>query len=1087
MAGKPKTWTDTKLWKELVKRARKGGDSHEVAEKIKGQVEQWLDQIQGVLAQGHTDPQDFTLHDHEHSFRVAERMIELLRPAQLRYLSDYEIALLLLAAYLHDIGMNPERAKINAIHQYLLTGTPGILTPEDTQELQRWLDEAGYAVEPPICRAAPSPQDLDLADEITTYFVRHKHNDWSKSWIQQNLHGTLHHLADWQDTLIRLCQSHHWDHQVLRQGPFDPRRIGSTHPQRLHLRHLACILRVADILENDPERVPHVVFQHRNIDARPRSIVHWQLPHHLSLVIMDDRVHLAAQPLQARMHKAIDSLADAIDNELAGCATIAQQQPFAHCPGMEDVKRDWFLAPACDRDIRPKDNAYDYIEGAFRPNTAKLLQLLSGTQLYENPLDAVRELLQNAFDAVREKIARGRLRLEDPTDEAQAEALARPERVTLTIRLADDGSLHLSCLDTGCGMTREIIQNYLLVSGEARRPSLLDLERQCKKHGFSLNRTGQFGIGVLSYFMLAKNIALTTCRDQSCQDNDAPGWTFSTSGVGDFGELRKLPQQPPDGPGTLIDWQLDMSRFADDMDRFTNAKEFCEAFGDDLKEYLRNTLIRIPCAFRFQTEIDGKKTALLDFDTGWTLGFDGIKTALHARWSKVENEKPEFSLTDSDSTITERQEYHCRLPGWIADARSTLRFEDRIVRLPERWGDMRVVLPWFDLPEGPSLAYVLRDRDQGGRVFADKSVLFADGRADTAWKGMASNAGSEGRRFGLGFIQSDFTGLMGYELQVNRAGLSLPPSVMESCHALAARTLGELADEIHNRHPHAPFYHHLSEVLLQREPLLRMGTAWLQRGVTGDHFSVIELPCASAEDRIPAPGFTTCWRGKPVAFLLPQTAESQSNHQLSTSVRPHRIVARERGEAGDRKMIECAGLWLPESRPPLDDDSVPFPPPWQDVWSVRGIVPGGNSRHSIDRKFQNPAHWAVRLVKRAQPHTPVEDLVAKAASMDQASTLQEPVAAALALMKASRELDHDKWRAIQSRQPSLIPGLFQLCAEAVGQPVAELKLIRNDGRYDLSCLTHDSFHPESRFALFFNHSFLPMVTDPDWCIEEIKD
>ena len=33
-------------------------------------------------------------------------------------------------------------------------------------------------------------------------------------------------------------------------------------------------------------------------------------------------------------------------------------------------------------------------------------------------------------------------------------------------------------------------------------------ERRCNEHGFSSERTGQFGIGVLSYFMLADRLEL---------------------------------------------------------------------------------------------------------------------------------------------------------------------------------------------------------------------------------------------------------------------------------------------------------------------------------------------------------------------------------------------------------------------------------------------------------------------------------------------------------------------------------------------------------------------------------------------------
>jgi len=68
--------------------------------------------IERVLSSAGTSPLDFTLHDAEHSFRVAEWMAKIVPGDVLEKLSGYELALLLLSAYLHDIGMTPEQARV---------------------------------------------------------------------------------------------------------------------------------------------------------------------------------------------------------------------------------------------------------------------------------------------------------------------------------------------------------------------------------------------------------------------------------------------------------------------------------------------------------------------------------------------------------------------------------------------------------------------------------------------------------------------------------------------------------------------------------------------------------------------------------------------------------------------------------------------------------------------------------------------------------------------------------------------------------------------------------------------------------------
>jgi HD superfamily phosphodiesterase len=96
--------------------------------------------IEGVLKSGGTAPLDFTLHDAEHSFRVAERMADLLDDTGLANLSEFEAALLLLSAYLHDIGMTPNAELANRHWNFIATGERDLLTPEEERSLQQWLD-----------------------------------------------------------------------------------------------------------------------------------------------------------------------------------------------------------------------------------------------------------------------------------------------------------------------------------------------------------------------------------------------------------------------------------------------------------------------------------------------------------------------------------------------------------------------------------------------------------------------------------------------------------------------------------------------------------------------------------------------------------------------------------------------------------------------------------------------------------------------------------------------------------------------------------------------------------------------------------
>ncbi len=491
--------------------------------------------------------------------------------------------------------------------------------------------------------------------------------------------------------LIRLCSSHHWDFNRLQHEDFAPLLIGNGNPTSLiHLRYLACLLRLADILENDPERTPEILFRHRAIADREKSIIHWQKDHALTIDLQDKQLKFQARPRSAAVHKALSDLADAIDHELQGIACFGERLPCLLKCGDKTIVREWHLAPALLRDIRPYDQSYEYIDGAFRPDTSRLLQLLSGEQLYGNSLVAVRELLQNAFDAVREKIARRLLdpHIGNPADRSWEEKLGNDEKVTLTLLPGEHGEWLLICEDTGVGLTRNLINKHLLVSGNNRRHDIRELERRCEAKGFRLARTGQFGIGVLSYFMLADEVEITTTRSQLCGDEDAKGWTFHTRGVGSFGELRKLNSAPFASGGTRLIWKLTKTHTQDPA-----------KFANDLLAYLKETLIRIPCRFEFRTEgISGEQISWKRA-MGWVKTEEDWLCLAQSTWKD-----PAKVIEESEGLLCKKElrEIKRRYPLQLEEARSSLRIELKELDLPD--GRVRLILAYFELKRGRSLS-----------------------------------------------------------------------------------------------------------------------------------------------------------------------------------------------------------------------------------------------------------------------------------------------------------------------------------------------------------------------------------------------
>jgi hypothetical protein len=146
----------------------------------------------------------------------------------------------------------------------------------------------------------------------------------------------------------------------------------------------------------------------------------------------------------------------------------------------------------------------------FELDRRRIISLLMGQQLYGERWPALRELYQNALDACRYRRASEQLAKHEGRTRARN---AYRGRIIIRFGL-DGGRRYVECVDDGIGMADRHIRRLFAYAGQ----------RFADSHEFHIDRArweeadikffpnSRFGIGVLSYFMLAEELDIASRR-----------------------------------------------------------------------------------------------------------------------------------------------------------------------------------------------------------------------------------------------------------------------------------------------------------------------------------------------------------------------------------------------------------------------------------------------------------------------------------------------------------------------------------------------------------------------------------------------
>ncbi|NEA23601.1 caspase family protein [Actinomadura bangladeshensis] len=192
--------------------------------------------------------------------------------------------------------------------------------------------------------------------------------------------------------------------------------------------------------------------------------------------------------------------------------------------------------------------AYTSAGVRFQLDEARVQELLMGENLYGDADLAIREIYQNALDACRFRRAR--------TEYLRATGTSVPGwegRIRFTQGIDDQGRPYIDCEDNGIGMGVRELRDVFAQAGArfAELPEFLEEQAEWESLDppVKLYPNSRFGIGVLSYFMLADDITVTTCR---LGRDGEPGERFKVSIAGPGTLFHIEPLGPGTDAGTVV-------------------------------------------------------------------------------------------------------------------------------------------------------------------------------------------------------------------------------------------------------------------------------------------------------------------------------------------------------------------------------------------------------------------------------------------------------------------------------------------------------------------------------------------------------
>ncbi len=484
------------LYMELEKRCKMDPSLHPIIALIQS-VGQYSTAISKSII---INMPEYTLHDENHIFNMLYLTTKLISKEALSKISTPDILMIILAIFLHDVGMSPESELIRA-WKGQLSEEESCAYMQDIAVFQRY--RSGFVRELQeielFHKTNQHPKAQLIEDQIVTNYIRDTHADRARKRIAKDWTGKiLYKDSDLTAILAEICFSHNENHMTL----LDMESIKLCGEDTfLCPPFIAVVLRLTDIIDFDTKRTPAILFSHLTI-KNAVSLTEWVK--HLSVTAWSfqrDTITFSAQCSHPAIEASIRKFCDQIDEELKNCTFILANLTSEIC----DVECYKIKLPAyvnrkkigAKVDIATGTPIYSYRDTKFTLNKRQVVDLLMGTKLYGKPEVALRELLQNSIDAclLRKSLS------EIWKDNYYPHICVSLETI--------DNTNYLIVDDNGIGMNQHIIDGYYTNIGQSYYTST-EFHSLMSETQKTFKPISRFGIGILSCFMVCDNMEVET-------------------------------------------------------------------------------------------------------------------------------------------------------------------------------------------------------------------------------------------------------------------------------------------------------------------------------------------------------------------------------------------------------------------------------------------------------------------------------------------------------------------------------------------------------------------------------------------------
>lgn len=483
--------------------------------------------------------EEYTDHGVRHVECVLESTLNLIPANTLeKILSEKDIAIYVLSVLLHDIAMHISLDGFNL----LLSGAYDNVRVKEfdnntwTQLWDEYINEAkkfnGKQLQsifgsqnviirnPPLLNSGEiSGNDKKLIGEfLRRHHPRLAHEIALKGFPGINLSIPFaERLEEYDKHLVGLiARSHGLD---LRKCIDYIEAVYGKNTRRyingIHIVYLFVLLRISDYLQIDKNRTSTTILKLKTF-ASPYSVREHET--HLAINYIDakyqndpERIFVQASPLESDMYLKINSLLGDIQHEL-DISWAVLGEIYGNINDKPEIK---FRRITSNLNEELFLNAQSYVTDRFyfKAND-EVVKLLIAPLYGNNPRYGIRELLQNAVDSCKERDQIEKIKRESYNGE-----------IEVRIKKGENEDCYFEITDNGMGMTIDVIKNYFLTAGASYRNHIDWRKTFINDEGNSnIDRSGQFGVGVLAAFLIGQSIYVET---KSIKNNE--GYKFTAN------------------------------------------------------------------------------------------------------------------------------------------------------------------------------------------------------------------------------------------------------------------------------------------------------------------------------------------------------------------------------------------------------------------------------------------------------------------------------------------------------------------------------------------------------------------------------